>query len=187
MVNGREMTDSTKVEMPRGSGITLRVSYTSDNSTVIVPTVVGLSLSEARRTLWEMGLNVGDISYDKSVDMSDRRQTKVSMQSVGPERVVPYGEVISLSLSADTKEISRMMEATAEQAKINIKWRHTEQAIMRAKAQIAEDIERRRVEDEQRPLNSYEMANRALFQGYDDQEYSLPEIDYSEDEESYFF
>ena len=187
MVNGREMTDSTKVEMPRGSGITLRVSYTSDNSTVIVPTVVGLSLSEARRTLWEMGLNVGDISYDKSVDMSDRRQTKVSMQSVGPERVVPYGEVISLSLSADTEEISRMMEATAEQAKINIKWRHTEQAIMRAKAQIAEDIERRRVEDEQRPLNSYEMANRALFPGYYDQEYSLPEIDYSEDEESYFF
>ena len=185
-VKGREISDKDSITMRRGSGVTLIVSYTDDNCTATVPTVVGLSLSEARRVLWSAGLNVGNITYNKSVDLSDKRMTKVCMQGIGPERVVPYGEFVSLEISADAAEIDSMVTYTAQQSKINVKLRHAEMAIMRAKEQIYADIERRRIEDESSVGYYHNSRSNHQFH-YDETEYSLPPIDNSEDDEDNFF
>ena len=188
MVNGREMDENTVAIMPRGTGISLIVSYTKDNSTVIVPSVVGQPLSEARRILWSMGLNVGDVSYEMVQNKLDRRSARVCMQDVGPQMLVPYGHTISLYLSDDNEEVERMILQSEEDAKINTKWRQTEQALLRAKAEIEADIERRRVEDEQAATEQAQQRNwlQSLF-GESDDNYSLPPIDESSYDEYDFF
>lgn len=188
MVNGREMDENTVAMMPRGTGISLIVSYTEDNSTVIVPSVVGQPLSEARRILWASGLNVGDINYEMVQNKRDRRSARVCMQDVGPQMLVPYGQTISLHLSDDSEEIDRMIVQSEQDAKINIKWRQAEQALLRTKEDIEADIERRRVEDEQTSTLQSQQRDwiQSLFGG-DDSNYSLPPIDESSDDEDDFF
>lgn len=121
VVNGREMTENMEVTLPRGSGVTLRVSYTKDDTSTRVPLLVGRSLSEARAMLWESGLNVGEITYDASVDMRDRRSARVYMQSVGPKIMAPYGKSVELYLTEDVALIDSLKKSAAIEAEANVK------------------------------------------------------------------
>ncbi len=125
LANGREMTENMDVTLPRGSGVTLRVSYTKDDTSTTVPILVGKSLTEARTMLWESGLNVGDITYDGSVNMRDRRSARVYMQDVGPKMTVPYGKSVSLYMSEDAALIDSMRRVAATEAEANVLSRAT--------------------------------------------------------------
>ena len=119
MVNGREITKNMRVEMPRGTGVSLLVSYKSGNPNTQVPIVVGKSLSEARYALWKSGLNVGDISFDSSVNLTDRRNARVYMQSVEPHKRVKYGQAVELYLSEDDALIDSLMQISVDLSKKN--------------------------------------------------------------------
>lgn len=191
-VNSREITDSTEVTLPRGSGISLVVTYTEDNNSVVVPSVVGLSLNEARRKLWAMGLNVGEINYDRVTNKRDRRQSRICIQDVGAERRVPYGKFVSLYLSDDTELIDSMIVQTANDAKINRKWSEAEQVFLRAKADIEADIERLRIEEEEasrdeQTFNSDNSIVDILRNSVDDLGISLPTVDYSDEDDFFNF
>lgn len=183
MVNGREMTDTTEVMMPRGTGVTLRVSYTDDDSTTEVPIVVGASLADAQFTLWEAGLNVGAVSLNGY----DRRSARVVAQGIGPRKVVSYGEAVSLELSEDDVLIDSMSRAAVHAAEVNVKWRNTEVQMRRAGEMIREDVERRRVEYEEQQMGGRYSWGRLLHYGDEasNEEYTTGEQSTLEVDESY--
>ena len=179
LVNGREITKDMHVEMPRGTGVSLVVSYKSGNPNTQVPIVVGKSLSDARYALWKAGLNVGDISYDSSVNMVDRRNARVYMQSIAPNKRVRYGEVVELYLSEDKELIDSLAHASVDISKTNAakanaeaKKREEQEAAERAAAE-AEDNNTTAVE----PESMSDSGNR----GYDLQ------VDNSNDDFDDFF
>ena len=147
MVNGREMTDTMEVMMPRGAGVSLRISYLEESPDTQVPIVVGSSLHDARTMLWEAGLNVGDVVYDKSVDMRDRRATRVYMQGLGPHKMVRYGEPVALYMSEDDALVDSLSREAVYAAKANVYWRKVEAAMLRAEEQIRGYMEQQRVKE----------------------------------------
>ena len=76
-VGRKEILPTTNGKYPVGTGVTLKVSYRRDESSVYVPRMVGLSLQQAKHVLWDSGLNVGKIVYDESVgDIISQRKAR---------------------------------------------------------------------------------------------------------------
>jgi beta-lactam-binding protein with PASTA domain len=136
LINGREVEADSVVMMPRGSGVTLRVSYTIDRCDTLVPSLVGYSLMEAERCLWETGLNVGDIRYDGSVDMRDRRASRVFLQGIGPNKRVAFGSEVSLYLTNETTIVDSMRVVASNESRINALVRVARERILDVKRGI---------------------------------------------------
>lgn len=107
-VNNRMVDASTMVMMPRGTGVTLYLSYDKKAPYTELPNILNTSLVGARAALWQSGFNVGDIEYDSSVDMRDRRNALVYKLGVASGDAAPYGmkfpygESVTLYMTADT-------------------------------------------------------------------------------------
>jgi beta-lactam-binding protein with PASTA domain len=112
-VNNEKVTEETKIRAEKGTGVVLHVGVAEDAQPVIAPVVVGFSLNDAKSRLWEMGLNVGKVSYDEGIPSLERKNAKVYSQSVTPGRSIGYGGVISLQLTIDEEKVNKAM---AEQA-----------------------------------------------------------------------
>ncbi len=102
VVRGKEVTPSSKRTVPVGTGVTLYVTYHRNDQNTMTPRVVGLSLAKAKSTLWDHGLNVGNIKYDESVgDIIERRTARVYMQSSAIGSLQRRGSKVDIYLSAD--------------------------------------------------------------------------------------
>ena len=102
VVRGKEITPSSKRTVPVGTGVTLYVTYHRNDQNTMTPRVVGLSLAKAKSTLWDHGLNVGNIKYDESVgDIIERRTARVYMQSSAIGSSQRRGSKVDIYLSAD--------------------------------------------------------------------------------------
>jgi beta-lactam-binding protein with PASTA domain len=102
VVRGKEVTPSSKRTVPVGTGVTLYVTYHRNDQNTMTPRVVGLSLAKAKSTLWDHGLNVGNIKYDESVgDIIERRTARVYMQSSAIGSSQRRGAKVDIYLSAD--------------------------------------------------------------------------------------
>ena len=102
VVRGKEVTPSSKRTVPVGTGVTLYVTYHRNDQNTMTPRVVGLSLAKAKSTLWDHGLNVGNIKYDESVgDIIERRTARVYMQSSAIGSSQRRGSKVDIYLSAD--------------------------------------------------------------------------------------
>ena len=203
MVNDREMNETMDVVMPRGSGVTLKVSYTSDDTSTKVPLLAGMSLKDARILLWESGLNVGDITYDSSVNPRDRRSARVYMQSVGPKVTAPYGEVVSLYLTEDEVLIDSMVTSSRLEAESNIKKRVTIKGSPRAlsreiipaeevNTEVEDEEEIEEIEEVEEPEIVIDMDDLDLMSSDSETEYIIPDdvfedgSDYEEDTYEYW-
>ena len=62
---GKPVTPTTRMEAEMGSGVTLYVGVEDGYGTTIVPRLVGLPLAQAKGRLWELGLNVGRVDFDR--------------------------------------------------------------------------------------------------------------------------
>ena len=164
LVNDREVYADTEVMMPRGSGVTLRVSYTIDKCDTLVPSLVGYSLMEAERRLWETGLNVGEVRYDNSVDLRDRRASRVFLQGVGPNKRVAYGTEVSLYLTDDTAVVDSMRTVVAKELKINALVRVARERILDVKRGIEMGIMN------SRPADYYDSESAAEIIEIDDED-----------------
>lgn len=108
-VSGREITPTTSRRCEVGTGVTLRVSYRRDEQQVYAPRLVGLSLQQARKRLWDSGLNVGKVVYDDSVeDLIARRKARVYKQSVKLGASLKRGSEVTLYLSCDEAMVDSM-------------------------------------------------------------------------------
>ncbi len=115
-VSGREITPTTSRKCEVGTGVTLKVSYRRDEQQVYAPRLVGLSLQQARTTLWDNGLNVGKVVYDDSVeDLIARRKARVYKQSVTLGSQLRRGGEVTLYLSCDEAMVDSMNILASEE------------------------------------------------------------------------
>ena len=107
-VNGEEVIEpkDSVVMAYVGSGVVLRVGVKPGDEAVVTPNVLGYTLVDAKNKLWEMGLNVGELSFDHGITMRDRDTTKVYHQTIFPNDRIKLGDTISLSLTLSQERLS---------------------------------------------------------------------------------
>lgn len=105
---------STKAK--RGSKIQL--VYSNGPSEVTTPSVDGLTVDEAKKTLGNLGLTVGEVTYE---DDSSLAQGTVIRADVPAGTVVANGSKISLVVSSGSQTIPNFVGKTQELAKTELK------------------------------------------------------------------
>ncbi len=139
---GRPVTPTSRIEAEIGSGITLYVGVEGGSGTTVVPQTVGLSLREAKSRLWESGLNVGRVAFDEGVDLLDRKNTRVYVQSPTAERSALLGARVDLRLTLDAEKSGRArIEAEREAGKAAEERLREEQALRDSLDRTAPDAE----------------------------------------------
>ena len=117
IVEGREMTRDTKVEIEMGSGVVLKVGVESDRNTTIVPKTIGQSLQSAKSRLWEQGLNVGKVNFDEGVNLLNQKDARVYRQSLNHNATTSLGATVDLWLTLDEKAVEKSSQASDKQAR----------------------------------------------------------------------
>ncbi len=100
------ITEGSTLKAEQGSGITLVVGMNPDETTVIVPKIVGLTYRAARSQLWEIGLNLGKTDSGSGVDVENRDQALVWKQSPAQGSLVTLGTSVSLQLTLDESQVA---------------------------------------------------------------------------------
>lgn len=141
-IGRREITPTTNAEMPFGTGVTLHVTYRREDQLTSVPRLLGMRLSQARRTVWNKGLNVENIVYDETVtDFKTRREATVYKQSLPASSGARRGAGITLYMTCN----QALADSLARQADAKTK---------------SFDAERRRREEELRAQIEAEELNQ---------------------------
>ncbi len=110
-----QVTEQSQIMTEKGSGVTLKVGMSAEQTTTTVPRLIGRKLFEAKGKLWEQGLNVGQITYDEGVTLINQSDARVCRQSLLQSEVVPLGSSLSLHLTLDAEVVATAL-AEAEQA-----------------------------------------------------------------------
>ena len=130
-LDGRQIRRDGEVEAEIGTGITLRVGVHEESSTAYIPKLIGLPLSRAKSRLWEMGFNVGKVSYDAEVERLERGNARVYYQSSGQGHSATLGTSVDLKLTTDLKKISEREAASDAEL----------QKLLRERAQIEREAD----------------------------------------------
>lgn len=103
---GEEITPETELLVEKGRGVVLTVGVKGGSGVTAVPKLIGRQLFDAQSRLWEVGLNVGEVSYDEGITMLNRGDARVYEQSVLQTSEVALGSRISIRLTLDAVKIS---------------------------------------------------------------------------------
>ncbi|MEG1621973.1 MAG: PASTA domain-containing protein [Alistipes sp.] len=98
---GKRIQPKNKLTAPAGSGITLYIGIDGGSGITVAPKIVGASLKEAKSRLWESGLNVGRVIFDKGITLLNQKDARVYEQTPSQGRNVSYGELVNIKLSLD--------------------------------------------------------------------------------------
>lgn len=88
------------VSAPLGSKITLVVGG-NRSLLEVVPDLHGMTLREVKSTLWDLGLNLGDVEYEGLYDMAEQNAARVVLQSPIAETEVRQGRKVSVRLAIE--------------------------------------------------------------------------------------
>jgi beta-lactam-binding protein with PASTA domain len=103
---GEEITPETELLVEKGRGVVLTVGVKGGSGVTAAPKLIGRQLFDAQSRLWEVGLNVGEVSYDEGITMLNRSDARVYEQSVLQTSEVALGSRISIRLTLDAVKIS---------------------------------------------------------------------------------
>jgi beta-lactam-binding protein with PASTA domain len=117
IVEGKEMSKESKVEIEMGSGVVLKVGVEPDRNTTIVPKAIGQSLQTAKSRLWEQGLNIGKVNFDEGVNLLNQKDARVYRQSLNHNATTTLGATVDLWLTLDTKAVEKNSQASDKQAR----------------------------------------------------------------------
>lgn len=120
----------TQKSVELGSGVTLIVGCEPGKDIVSVPRVTGFPINEARSRLWELGLNVGSVTFDEGISVMERNEAKVYLQEPAQGRTAFLGNSVSLRLTLDGKKVET---AVAESEKAAILFARQAEAERRAR------------------------------------------------------
>lgn len=117
-IGGRQiMSSSSPVTVPYATGVTLYVGYEPSKTMTTVPKVIGMRLSQAQSTLWDNGLNVGEVVYDQTVkDFKERREAKVYKQSLHQNEGARRGARVTLYLTCDEAVVAASAKRSESEA-----------------------------------------------------------------------
>ena len=113
----RVITRNDNIEAEAGSGITLVVGVSAESGAVSVPKVIGFPLKEAKSRLWEVGLNVGRVIFDEDIEVLDRKNARVYLQSPQQNKVLSLGQRVDLYLTLDPEKIEKQSAASDRAAR----------------------------------------------------------------------
>ena len=91
--------------------------------------MIGFPLKEAKSRLWEVGLNVGNVDFDKEIGVLDRKDARVYFRSPGQNKVLTLGQRVDLRLTLDHDKIdkeSSLSDRKARQAEAENQLRRTQ-------------------------------------------------------------
>lgn len=126
----RRITPQTDIEAEIGTGVTLLVGVQDGYGTAYIPKLVGLSLARAKGRLWEMGFNVGKVSYDADVERMERGNARVYFQSVSAGRSASLGASVDLKLTTNAGKISEREAASDAELRQILKERAAEERML---------------------------------------------------------
>ena len=113
----RLVTPGSDIEGEVGSGVTLIVGKSPEDSTTVVPKVIGFPLKEAKSRLWEVGLNIGKITMEEGINALNEIEARVYMQEPDQSHLVMLGTPVALKLTLDTKKVEQGSNASDRAAK----------------------------------------------------------------------
>ena len=113
----RVITRNDNIEAEAGSGTTLVVGVSAESGAVSVPKVIGFPLKEAKSRLWEVGLNVGRVIFDEDIEVLDRKNARVYLQSPQQNKVLSLGQRVDLHLTLDPEKIEKQSAASDRAAR----------------------------------------------------------------------
>lgn len=111
------ITSGSAVKAELGSGVVLTVGRNSSSPLPLVPKVIGLSLREAKSRMWEMGLNVGEVRPDGTLDKKDVDQGKVYRQTPNQQMRAGFGSNVILYVTTDVNKITSGSKESDSQAR----------------------------------------------------------------------
>lgn len=112
----QKITEASSVEAEMGSGVTLYVGVQPGHGVTVVPQVIGLSLRDAKSRLWELGLNVGKVTFDSDINLLNQKDAYVYIQNPAAERRTQLGAKVDIRLTLDTRKIADRLEEARLQA-----------------------------------------------------------------------
>lgn len=104
---GELITSGSDVRAEVGTGVTLVVGMSPEDSTTVIPKVVGFPLKEAKSRLWEVGLNVGRITAEEGINALNENEARVYMQEPEQSHLETLGTPVALKLTLDTKKVEQ--------------------------------------------------------------------------------
>lgn len=104
-VGNTEVHPESHIKIEKGSGVRLIVGVEEGYSSTTVPRLTSRTLHDAKNRLWENGLNVGTVEFEKDVDLLHQEDARVCHQSILHGAVVGLGTRVSLRLTLDAKKI----------------------------------------------------------------------------------
>ena len=96
---GMSLNEGTR--LPEGSGVTLVVGRRQGNSMVTVPSLLGMSLAQARSTLLKMGLTIGAYQYDVEPTPETLERYIIYQQSPTEGATLQEGSTVNIRLTTD--------------------------------------------------------------------------------------
>lgn len=114
--DGRPVLETSRIEAEIGSGVTLYVGVAEGSGTTPVPMVTGYGLRQAKSRLWELGINVGRVTFDEGINLLNQKQARVYRQSPSAEQSIALGQRVDLWLTLDTKKVSEQRAAAEKEA-----------------------------------------------------------------------
>lgn len=114
--DGRPVLETSRIEAEIGSGVTLYVGVAEGSGTTPVPMVTGYGLRQAKSRLWELGINVGRVTFDEGINLLNQKQARVYRQSPSAEQSIALGQRVDLWLTLDTKKASEQRAAAEKEA-----------------------------------------------------------------------
>lgn len=109
-VDGKRITNRSHLQAPAGSGITLYVGESGYVST-LVPKAVGHHIQQAKSRLWELGLNIGKVTFDPGINLLNRKDARVYAQTPSAGSRVRLGTQVDLQLTLDATKVTAQSAA----------------------------------------------------------------------------
>ena len=111
------ITATSTREAPAGSGVTLHVGLADGAIPPAIPKVIGFPLREAKSRLWELGFNVGTVTFDEGINLMNQHEARVYEQSRGQGVRAAYGSAVNMRLTLDEDKVDRASTASDRAAR----------------------------------------------------------------------
>ena len=116
LVNGKELSEQSNVELEIGEGVVLKVGVEPEKNTTIVPKTIGQGLNAAKSRLWEQGLNIGQVKFDEGINLLNQKDARVYKQSINHNASVELGSSVDLWLTLDQETVKKSSTASDKRA-----------------------------------------------------------------------
>ena len=155
--DGKRISEKSRVQLEAGSGVTLYVGESGSVST-LVPKTVGLHLQQAKSRLWELGLNIGKISFDEGINLLNQREARVYLQTPSAGSRARLGAKVDLKLTLDAAKV------TAQSAAADKEMIKAAEELRRLDAETADSLARVRLDSlANRPAEAEPVIDDGLF------------------------